>query len=151
MLARFGYEDRSFTLEIPSDIEEEQETCEGETFELSFSAFNFLQNLALHAPLRRAQDSEIESINPTKLSIPSENVLGNIRGNVLSWEDLSDILSVMPSVSHPWSYPPICQVYYFIHYFIFCFNHYFFCVCFFFFVYFVGEAYNSLGRFCSSF
>ena len=138
MLARFGYEDRLFTLEIPTEIEEEQETCEGESFELSSAAFNFLHNLAINTPLRRYQDDGGDDGNGNEQSqylrkqekFPSEsnssyennkdngngNKNGGINGNrnnnknMISWGDLAEILSVMPTVSHPWSYPPICQV-----------------------------------------
>ena len=136
MLARFGYEDRLFTLEIPTEIEEEQETCEGESFELSSAAFNFLHNLAINTPLRRYQDDGGDDGSgndssqylrkqenfPSELNSSHENNKYNFNGNkngrmngdmnknMISWGDLGEILSVMPTVSHPWSYPPICQV-----------------------------------------
>lgn len=171
MLARFGYEDRLFTLEIPTEVEEEQETCEGETFELSTSAFHFLYNLAMNTPLRRYQDCVSEDSNNDssqyarkqgriplgtnssrdnnnninndnkKNDVDNRNGSGkrNVKGdesgngkgignsdnngnrNMISWGDLAEILSVMPTVSHPWSYPPICQVH-FNFYFIVKFN-----------------------------
>ena len=66
MLARFGCEDRSFTLEIPPEIEEEQELADGETFELTTSAFEFLYNLAVNAPSWKAPDETWDSLQNLK-------------------------------------------------------------------------------------
>ena len=120
MLARFGCEDRSFTLEIPPEIEEEQELSDGETFELTSTAFEFLYNLAVNAPSWKARDGTWESFQTDLKYTPTNTVLDNKfpsrkcihsdQGGDMTWGDLKDILSVMPDVTHPWSYAPICQV-----------------------------------------
>ena len=119
MLARFGCEDRSFTLEIPPEIEEEQELADGETFELTTSAFEFLYNLAVNAPSWKARDEAWDSLQNLKYTptntvlddkVPARKFVHNDQGGDMTWGDLKDILSVMPDVTHPWSYAPICQV-----------------------------------------
>ena len=120
MLARFGCEDRSFTLEIPPEIEEQQELNDGETFELTSTAFEFLYNLAVNAPSWKARDGAWESFQtdlkytPTNTVLddkyPSRKCIHSDQGGDMTWGDLKDILSVMPDVTHPWSYAPICQV-----------------------------------------
>ena len=120
MLARFGCEDRSFTLEIPPEIEEEQELNVGETFELTSTAFDFLYNLAVNAPSWKARDeawgsfqTDLKYIRTNTVlddKIPNRKYVHNDQGGDITWGDLKDILSVMPDVTHPWSYAPICQV-----------------------------------------
>ena len=118
MLARFGCEDRSFTLEIPPEVEEEQELADGETFELTRSAFEFLYNLAINAPSWKAREAwdDLQNLKDTPTNavlddkIPARKFVHNYQGGEMTWGDLKDILSVMPDVTHPWSYAPICQV-----------------------------------------
>jgi hypothetical protein len=115
MLARFGYEDRFFTLEIPCEIEDEPELAVGETFELSRSAFEFLENLAQNASSRRSQGEGSETSQPQMKNSRGVSATGRGRdrmevGGSITWGDLGDILCVVPTVSHPWSYPPICPV-----------------------------------------
>ena len=115
MLARFGYEDRSFTLEIPCEIEDEPELAVGETLELSRSAFEFLENLAQNASSRRSKGEGSETSQPQMKNSRRVGVSGRGRdsketGGSITWGDLGDILCVVPTVSHPWSYPPICPV-----------------------------------------
>lgn len=116
MLARFGCEEHSFVLEIPSEVEEIPELSLGESFELSPYAFEFLHSLALNASSRRflGEDNDsalgIKGIRTTKNNDVLNSSNDARKGGNMTWRDLEDMLAVMPTVSHPWCYPPICQV-----------------------------------------
>ena len=117
ILARYGCEEHSFSLEIPSEIEEIPELSSGEYFELSSNAFEFLFSLALNASSRRflGEDNDsalgIKNIRTSKIDDVLHNSSNDARkGGNMTWRDLEDIVAVMPTVTHPWCYPPICQV-----------------------------------------
>lgn len=53
MLTQFGYESEPyFHLEVPDEIQDVEELGEGESFELSKDASDFLNSLAVNAQIR---------------------------------------------------------------------------------------------------
>mmetsp|Transcript_29111 Transcript_29111/g.27901 ORF Transcript_29111/g.27901 Transcript_29111/m.27901 type:complete len:843 (-) Transcript_29111:134-2662(-) len=104
MLTQHGYESEpSFHLEVPEEILDVEKLSQGESFELSEDGYKFLNYLAVNAQLRRTLRGR------PRLEGQIQTVGGKSEVKVIRWNDLSEMLSVISTVSHPWSFPPLCQ------------------------------------------